>query len=389
MRTIARILAGVITALVLLITIAAVVSGLINLGRPTASETPDVLSPAEQARLAEFFHAHETVGDAVWPGWGAADIPVIAYNEANAFLVGLPDPADGWIKVPQDEPRGGPWLPAGDLVDGRPLFRQPLAEGETPQAFTVRVGARWVASLTTMEWLQIGLANQMRGDLPPVVNLVFPYGLMTSQLVSSSDHYISLVAHEAFHAYQGSTAPERLAAAERAAARENAYPWDDAALEAAWQAELDLLAAAVAAPPEEATAYARDFLRLRAERREAEGLAPMLVEYERQREWLEGLARYVELGLWREAAAGYQPSSAISDDRDFDGYDGYEKRLQREIGQFGRMADDAGDGRFYYSGYAQAVLLDRIDPGWKARAFAPDMFLEDLLREATSLAMKE
>jgi hypothetical protein len=389
MRTFARILAGAITALVILFTLAGVLSAVVNLGRPTVSATPDRLSPAAQAQLVEFFHAHKTLGDAVWPGWGTADIPVIAYNEANAFLAGLADPAEGWVKVPQGNPRGGPWEPAGELPDGRPLYRQPLVDGETPQAFTVRVGDRWVASLTTMEWLRIGLANQMREDLPPVVNLAFPYDLATRQLVGSSAHYISLVAHEAFHAYQGATAPERLAAAERAAARENAYPWDDAALEAAWQAELDLLAEAAAAPPEEAGEYARAFLQLRAERRDAAGLNPALVDYERQREWLEGLARYAELGLWREAAADYQPSVAASDDPEFDGYNDYEKRLAREIGQIGRMAGDAGDGRFYYSGFAQAMLLDHLAPDWKARALEPDVFLEDLLREAVSLAVKE
>lgn len=391
MRTVATIFSWSITVVVLLLTIAAAISALVNLGRPTQSATPGHLSMAEQARLAEFFHAHATVGDAVWPGWGAADIPVIAYNEANAFLVGLPNPADGWVKMPQDEPRGGPWEPVGETGDGRPVHRQPLVNDVTPQSFTVRVGDRWVASLTTMEWTQIALSNQMRADMPPIVNLVFPYDLFTRQLLSSSDQYISLVAHEAFHAYQGAAAPDRLAAAERTAIRENAYPWDDAALEEAWQAELDLLAGAVAAPPEEAADYAREFLRLRAERRDAGGLSPALVDYERQREWLEGLARYAELGIWREAAAspGYEPVPAIRDDPEFDAYAGYERRLGREIDQFGRMAGDVGDGRFYYSGYAQAVLLDRLDPGWKARAFEPGVFLEDLLAGAASLATKE
>jgi hypothetical protein len=388
MRTIARLLAGVITILILVFIVAAVISALINLRRPTQSATPDSLSIDEQSRLAEFFHAREAVGDAVWPGWGAADIPVIAYNEANAFLVGLTDPADGWVEVPQDQPHGGPWESTAVTIDGRTVYRQSLAgPDETPQAFTVLVGDRWVASLATMEWFRIGLANQIHDDLPPVLNLVFPFGLATRQLVGGSDHYITLVAHEAFHAYQGATASERLAAAERAAAGETAYPWDDAALEAAWQAELDLLAEAAAAPPETAAEYAREFLRLRAERREAAGLAPSLVDYERQREWLEGLARYAELGLWREAALEtYRPVTAILDDPEFEGYTGYDRRLRREIDQIGRMAGDVGDGRFYYSGYVQAVLLDRLLPGWKARAFEPDVFLEDLLAEVTALS---
>lgn len=177
-----------------------------------------------------------------------------------------------------------------------------------------------------------------------------------------------------------------MAEAESAVAGENMYPWDDAALEAAWAAELELLAEAVAAPPEEAAGYARDFLRLRAERRAAAGLPAMLADYERQREWLEGLGRYAELGIWREASVSpeYQPTAAVMEDPAFNAYRKYETRLNRELGQFGRMAGDVGDGRFYYSGYAQAVLLDRLDDGWKARAFQPGVFLEDLLVEAVN-----
>ena len=35
----------------------------------------------------------------------------------------------------------------------------------------------------------------------------------------------------------------------------------------------------------------------------------------------------------------------------------------------------------YSQAMAQAVLLDRLLPGWKERAFEPDVMLEDLLRE--------
>jgi hypothetical protein len=50
-----------------------------------------------------------------------------------------------------------------------------------------------------------------------------------------------------------------------------------------------------------------------------------------------------------------------------------------------RMAGDDGDGRFYYSGMAQAVLLDRLMPGWKARAMQDSVFLEALLAEAVDM----
>lgn len=41
-----------------------------------------------------------------------------------------------------------------------------------------------------------------------------------------------------------------------------------------------------------------------------------------------------------------------------------------------------GETRFYYTGMAQAILLDRLLPNWKERVFDPNVSFEDLLREA-------
>ena len=46
------------------------------------------------------------------------------------------------------------------------------------------------------------------------------------------------------------------------------------------------------------------------------------------------------------------------------------------------MAGDEGDGRFYYSGMAQAVLLDRFAPGWKAQILDQGVWLDELLDAA-------
>ena len=45
-------------------------------------------------------------------------------------------------------------------------------------------------------------------------------------------------------------------------------------------------------------------------------------------------------------------------------------------------ASKSGDYRFYLSGMAQARLLDRLAPGWTARALTEDVSLEELLAEA-------
>ena len=73
------------------------------------------------------------------------------------------------------------------------------------------------------------------------------------------------------------------------------------------------------------------------------------------------------------------------DDPDFSGYATFDRRWSQEVGQIGRMADDEGDGRFYYSGMAQAVLLDQLMPDWMIQALNEDVFLEDLLEMVVAL----
>jgi hypothetical protein len=375
-----------IAALFVLILLLLGISFLVNRGLPSGSENPAELSSAEKARLSEFSHVRRELGNEVWPGWGTAEIPTVLYNESYAFLVGYSNPPDGWIKVPQNDRRGGPWTAVpDDTFNGQPYYRQPLpTSGETPQAFTVKIGDRWATSMTTMEWMEISLANQFREDmLPPFLVPIFPYPLVTRLFIRGSDGYISALAHESFHAYQGTVTEAHLAAAETGvSSAENNYPW--AETEGAWQTELELLAGALRAETEAETAdLARQFLAQRAQRRENATLTTTTTNYERQREWLEGLARYIELEIWRQASlVNYEPAAAIQDDPDFSDYDGFNNRWTQEIDQMGRMAADWGDGRFYYSGMAQAVLLDRLMPGWKDQALEDGVFLEDLLEAA-------
>ncbi len=162
------------------------------------------------------------------------------------------------------------------------------------------------------------------------------------------------------------------------------YPWDDEALESAWQEELDYLLAAVKANTDEAAVEAvRLFLASR-EMRRSSGLNAEMVDFERQREWSEGLAKYVEveIGLAAQEATAYIPLDAIQADPDFNGYQTRRRFRQRQINEVSRLSGRGGDTRFYYSGMAQAMLLERLLPGWKERAFEPAVMLEDLLRQA-------
>ena len=384
-----RVVITIVRWLLVVCLVAVCVSALSNLGLPTRSQVVDRMSNAEKARLSEMFHLRQTLGDTVWPGWSQADIPVIVYNEAYAFLVGYPDPPPGWLKMPQRIARGGAWeVVPDDTFAGQPYFRQRLTDPNvTPESFTVLVGNRWVATFATKEFAQIDFVRGLRAELPPVVRSFFPYRLAWRWLLGESEAYIGALEHEAFHAYQGQVAPARLARAEAAMQHDRHYPWDDRALGAAWQQEVNLLADAAQAPSDaEAAALARRFVAQRDARRAQSKLSPALVDYERQREWLEGVAKYAELAIGRAAATtpGYQPVPAIANDPDFRDYTTRERFWSLQLDEVRRLSGRSGETRFYYTGAAEAAVLDRLMPGWKTQILTTDMALEDVLRAAVT-----
>ncbi|HNT24113.1 MAG TPA: hypothetical protein PKM21_07105 [Anaerolineales bacterium] len=382
-----KVLLYVFLGLTLLCTVAAAISALTNIGLPTHSQVTERLSELEKARLAETIHLRQELGDAVWPGWGQADIPIIVYNEEYAFLVGYPDPPDGWLKMPRRQARGGAWEPVpGDIFQGQVYYRQQLAGPNlTPENYTVLVGERWVATMETKEYMEIKFYADIRQQIPPFLQEVFPYRLVWGFLVDETENYIGGLEHESFHALQGSLAGERLAEAEYANQNESQYPWDDTTLDKLWQQEMDLLVQAVQADTtEQAAELGRQFLVQRDARRAETGLSQELIDYERQREWLEGLAKYAELVIGRSAGAtsAYTYLPALEADPDFNAYATRQRYWEGQIGEAQRTTGRSGGTCFYYSGFAQAVLLDRLLPGWQTQAFEPGVMLEDLLRQA-------
>jgi hypothetical protein len=282
------------------------------------------------------------------------------YNEEYAFLMDYKAPPDGWRKVPQGDQRGTKWegVP-DDTFQGQPYYRQHLpADGPTPQNFTVWVGDRYVTSMMTAEWSKITLANMFRDMMPGLLKDVFPYSIATNLTMGGDDQYLALLSHESAHSYQGMKAPDKLAQSELGFSDYmKRYPWDDPA----WQAELDTLHRMAASIPQE------------------------LVNFERSREWEEGLGKYAELSIYRLAATtpGYQPAPEYANLPEYQGYRGFQRFWDNQINQIS-LSRSNEDIRFYYSGFAQAVLLDRLMPGWKSRLFESNVWLEDLLAEAVA-----
>jgi hypothetical protein len=193
-----------------------------------------------------------------------------------------------------------------------------------------------------------------------------------------TDTYIAALEHESFHAYQGIQSVDQLYASEEMYAVMEGYPFD--AMADPWEQEMDVLLRAAQVDSEvEAGDLVREFLQLRASRRE--GLTSAQVELERLREWEEGLAKYAELDITRQAEAdgGYYPVEAMAQDKDFKSYAGQQEFWSNQLKEAANTRGRSGDVRFYYSGNALAVVLDRLMPGWKLRAIPGGEFLDVLL----------
>jgi hypothetical protein len=304
---------------------------------PAGRQNPEAesfrLTTANKEGLAEALRLKAEIGDEVWPGLSSVDIPIVLYNESSEFLVGNVNPASPWRVVP------------GDDFKGRPYFRR---TAEKPQAFAVAVGGRWAGSIGTFEYMKLG-----------------------------RDFHVVAILHEVFHVFQAIRALDRFRGALAVYQWESRYPFKNAEFSAAWNSEGETLAGALKADePNMVLDLGQKFLDIRDARRQRAALPPELVSFERELEWLEGLAKYAEVRFCELAAARtFDPASTKY--RTVLPYVQWDlTRLRTSLGQ------QKGDLRFYLSGMAEAKLLDRLSPGWKAGALEEKAYLEDALRAA-------
>lgn len=364
-----KITCGVVVGLLVICLVGAVISTLSNRSLPKRPEVLDRLDSLDKSRLEETLHLKRSLGEAVWPGLGQASLPVSLHNQAYSFLIGFPGrPPDDWKVV------------EGDDFEGQPYYRK--AEKEA-QNFAIQVGDTWVAGMGTKTEIDLFIVELYQGFLPPVIEQIFPYRL----LLQASEVQIGGVLHEGFHVFQAQKAPARLEAAEKAHRLGDQYWSGNADNLKLWKEEMNLLAKALQSKTDtEAADLARQFLDHRQKRRQQVGLAAEMIDYERQLEWEEGLAKYVELEFLRQAfiSKDYQPLEAMQADPSFKGYRTFNQRWSQEILQMKLEVNQDGEVSFYMTGMAQAFLLDRLSPGWKAKVLEEGIFLEDLLKAAAA-----
>jgi len=361
----------------------AIVSAFYNLTLPTESKIKDILTQNEKAYISEAMNLQQKMGNKVWPGWGDLQIPVITYNEKFAFLIGYPNPPAGWIKMPKEELRGSEWeIVKNDSIGGASYYRQLLPNPDiTPECFTVKVGDRWVAAMQTKEYAAVTFYKNLRDELPPVLNAIFPYGIFWQLLMGSTENYIAGLEHEAFHAFQGTVVSQRLAEGESPPFSKD-YPWEKSGN--GWNEEIDLLMEAFNTESNEAASkLMAQFLAKRSERRIKSNLSDEMIRYEQKREWLEGLAKYAELkiGVVASENQSYKHINEIETVPGFKNYKTSVSHFNQQIGDVKGIGNRPADTRFYYTGMLQAVMLDRLVPEWKKNTFKEGVYLENLLEK--------
>lgn len=340
-------------------------TGLLLTGAYLAAPDPLAWSQEDAAMLETAFRRGEEIAD-LFPGWKPAETPILLTKGPVNYLINFPTHAE----APAGKPVEGAQAASDPAAGGLRVIR--LEQPEVPVVANglVAVGGEPVALIAGRQQLEGavggmaaeqsivggGEAELMRGLLRTDAGIRF-----------TDDEYLGVVLHEAFHLYQ---LPTIECMSEGLPDEFGERLWGEIYTDAANNRLQDLEAAhLLAAVQAEDLAAVRTeaaaFLAVRSERHaywqgQLEAEADAMREAERRYEWMEGLARYVQIMA-------------------------QETGREALIAQIGEPVDPVRTReRVYRMGAGQALVLDRLTPGWRTEAMQ-GIALEELVREALDM----
>jgi len=295
----------------------------------------------DRTRLAEAFRLADQFGDRIWPGWKKAPFAVLLVTRETEFLIRHPKPSADFAKLGYDS-----------LLKSDVYYRK--------RNFDTGFLATFPA-------------------VPGSADSTIVVGQAENTWVKTSTPWVITVLHEHFHQLQDSQPnfyPDvnalGLAKGDQSGMwmLNYPFPYDRPEVQKQFEASSKFLSAALKADGNVRATSVRAYLDAR--RQFQTILAPDDYKYISFEFWKEGIARYTEYQLARLAATSFRPSKnfqALADYRSF--ADLAQSTYERTMKQLENQKLGESKREVVYSyGAAEALLLDKVRPGWRKRYFA-------------------
>jgi hypothetical protein len=314
--------------------IAVVLAATFLAGPATAQPAPHV-AEMDRVRLREAYRLAGQLGDRVWPTWSAAPFALLLVTPDYEYLVRHPNPTSDFTSLGTDTLLGGPVFFRKRVYPTAMQATFPGVNGVN----TIVIGqAELTADKTSTRWVLTVLHEHFHqlvytqaGYYTGVENLGLAHGDKTGMWMLNYPF-----------PYDSARVQEKFGAMTRAL------------LDALAQADRPALDRKVA-------------VFVRAKRAFRESVPSEAERYFAFQLWQEGVARYTEVALGELAARGYTPSADFSALPDFAGYGAVATAARtRILDDLGSLSLGQSRRTVVYSvGAAEALLLDRVRPGWK------------------------
>lgn len=321
----------------------------------------------------------------IWPGWDATDTPIMIYlPDVQEILINHPAPSKDFKRYK------GPISFLGHDIwvhSGKTLIKD---DGQNTSIKVFDTPTLVVADTLSNRRNSIrGLIGSSASNREKMASLRF------SSLRADPYDQMATVAHEAFHVFQMRELNHPFAKESHV----RLYPCLSVANNVGFALEASaLIDCAESKDEQELRSAAIRWLAIRLDRRKT--LPKKAIDYEDSNEFIEGIAKYVEVKLMEELQ-GKNADPALWLAQGFHGFDDlawFREDALSAVGQFMRGEvpvnnDPYGTApvrfRLYYSGMAIAMLLDRIAPDWKAEISNSQATLTSIAQRALNAKQSE
>jgi hypothetical protein len=304
------------------------------------------MSDIDRIRVAEAYRLGDVLGDRVWKNWSKAPFAVLLVTPEYEFLLRHPKPSSDFSIIRYDS-----------LLKSNVYYRK-----------------------RTMQLNSLATYPAVGGVSTIVV------GQAENTQAKTSTPWVVTLLHEHFHQLQDSqpNSYQEINALNLSRGDQTgmwmlnyAFPYDTPAVANQFMALTRSLATAVQAKSKsEFSRELKSYLAIRQQ------LQQMLNQddynYFSFQLWKEGIARYTEYRIAREALKRYTPTKPFRGLKDFTSFDDVSQSIMSRIlnelstlklEEYKRVA-------FYPIGAAEGLLLDRTNPKWQKRYFTQKFYLE-------------